>query len=45
MFYSTERKSVNPMDPNWGGKQYTEKAVENNEFKERYVSKYPQIVI
>ena len=45
MFYSTERKSVNPMDPHWGGKQYTEKAVENNEFKERYVSKYPQIVI
>lgn len=45
MFYSTERKSVNPMDPNWGGKQYTEKAVENNEFKERYVSKYPQNVI
>ena len=45
MFNSTERKSVNPMDPNWGGKQYTEKAVENNEFKDRYVSKNPQIVI
>ena len=41
MFYSTESKSVNPMDPNWGGKQYTEKAVENCEFKDRYVYKHP----
>jgi len=41
MFYSTETKSVNPMDPNWGGKQYTEKAVENCEFKDRYVYKHP----
>lgn len=41
MFYSTESKSVNPMDPNWGGKQYTEKAVDNCEFKDRYVYKHP----
>ena len=43
MFNSSENKSVNPMDPNWGGKQYTEKAVENCEFKDRYVTKQPQI--
>lgn len=43
MFYSTESKSVNPMDPNWGGKQYTEKAVENCEFKDRYVYKNPPL--
>lgn len=45
MFYSTESKSVNPMDPNWGGKQYTEKAVENCEFKDRYVYKHPPAII
>jgi hypothetical protein len=45
MFNSTEKISVNPMDSNWGGKQYTEKAVENHEFKDRYVSKNPQNVI
>jgi hypothetical protein len=45
MFYSTESKSVNPMDPNWGGKQYTEKAVENCEFKDRYVYKHPPALI
>jgi len=43
MFNSGGKKSVNPMDPNWGGKQYTEKAVENCEFKDRYVYKNPQI--
>jgi hypothetical protein len=43
MFNSTESKSVNPMDPNWGGKQYTEKAVENCEFKDRYVYKNPPL--
>jgi hypothetical protein len=32
------------MDPNWGGKQYTEKAVENHEFKDRYVTKNSQII-
>jgi hypothetical protein len=45
MFYSTESKSVNPMDPNWGGKQYTEKAVENCEFKDRYVYKHPPALL
>lgn len=45
MFYSTETKSVNPMDPNWGGKQYTEKAVENCEFKDRYVYKHPPLLM
>ena len=45
MFYSTESKSVNPMDPNWGGKQYTEKAVENCEFKDRYVYKHPPAIM
>ena len=45
MFYSTESKSVNPMDPNWGGKQYTEKAVENSEIKYRYVYKHPPAIL
>jgi hypothetical protein len=45
MFNSTENTSVNPMDPNWGGKQYTEKAVDNCEFKDRYVYKHPQNTI
>ena len=44
MFYSTDTKSVNPMDPNWGGKQYTEKAVDNCEFKDRYVYKNPPLI-
>ena len=44
MFYSTDTKSVNPMDPNWGGKQYTEKAVDNCEFKDRYVYKNPPFI-
>ena len=44
MFYSTDTKSVNPMDPNWGGKQYTEKAVNNCEFKDRYVYKNPPFI-
>lgn len=45
MFNSTDTKSVNPMDPNWGGKQYTEKAVENCEFKDRYVYKHPPAIL
>ena len=45
MFYSTDTKSVNPMDPNWGGKQYTEKAVDNCEFKDRYVYKNPPAIL
>ena len=45
MFNSTDTKSVNPMDPNWGGKQYTEKAVDNCEFKDRYVYKHPPAIL
>ena len=45
MFNSTDTKSVNPMDPNWGGKQYTEKAVDNCEFKDRYVYKNPPAIL
>jgi hypothetical protein len=29
------------MDPKWGGKEYTQTAVDNGEFKERYVVKNP----
>lgn len=39
MFYENGEKSVNPMDPNWAGKKYTQKAIERGDFKERYVYK------
>jgi hypothetical protein len=41
MFYQSGEVSVNPMDPKWGGKEYTQTAVDNGEFKERYVVKNP----
>ena len=41
MFYQSGEVSVNPMDPKWGGKNYTQTAVDNGEFEERYVVKNP----
>jgi hypothetical protein len=41
MFYQGGEVSVNPMDPKWGGKKYTQTAVDNGEFEERYVVKNP----
>jgi hypothetical protein len=43
MFYQPGEVSVNPMDPKWGGKKYTQTAVDNGEFEERYVVKSPPL--
>ena len=43
MFYQKGEVSVNPMDPKWGGKKYTQTAVDNGEFAERYVVKNPPL--
>ena len=43
MFYENGEKSVNPMDPNWGGKKYTQKAIERGDFEGRYVYKNPPL--
>lgn len=43
MFYQSGEVSVNPMDPKWGGKKYTQTAVDNGEFAERYVVKNPSL--
>ena len=43
MFYQSGEVSVNPMDPKWGGKNYTQTAVDNGEFEERYVVKNPPL--
>jgi len=32
--------SRNPMDPNWGGKEYTKKALKNGDYKGRELYKY-----
>ncbi len=37
MFYENGEKSANPMDPNWGGKKYTQQAIEKGNFKDSYV--------
>ena len=39
MYYEKNPKSANPMDPHWGGKDYTKKAVDNGNYKDRYVFK------
>jgi hypothetical protein len=38
-------QSRNPMDPNWGGKEYTKKALQDGDYKGREVYKYntPQV--
>jgi|UniRef100_A0A6C0H4K1 hypothetical protein len=37
IFHQPGKKSVNPMDPHWGGKNYTLDAVNRGDFEERYV--------
>jgi hypothetical protein len=39
IFHQPGNKSVNPMDPHWGGKNYTLDAVNSGEFEDRYVYK------
>lgn len=39
IFHQPGNKSVNPMDPHWGGKNYTLDAVNRGDFEERYVYK------
>jgi len=39
IFHQPGNISVNPMDPHWGGKNYTLNAINNGEFEERYVYK------
>ena len=39
MFYQEGEISVNPMDPKWGGKKYTETAIEQGDFEGRYLYK------
>lgn len=41
IFHQPGNKSVNPMDPHWGGKNYTLDAVNRGDFEERYVYKKP----
>ena len=43
MFYQKGEVSVNPMDPKWGGKKYTQTAVDNGEFEGSYVHKSPPL--
>jgi hypothetical protein len=43
MFYQRGKVSVNPMDPHWGGKKYTQTAVDNSEFEGSYVHKSPPL--
>lgn len=41
IFHQPGNKSVNPMDPHWGGKNYTLDAVNRGDFEERYVYRKP----
>ena len=41
IFHQPGNTSVNPMDPHWGGKNYTLDAVNRGDFEERYVYKKP----
>jgi hypothetical protein len=41
IFHQPGNKSVNPMDPHWGGKNYTLNAVNRGDFEERYVYRKP----
>jgi hypothetical protein len=38
---NNKEKSANPMDPNWGGKEYTKKAIDSGKYAGRYVYKHP----
>jgi len=41
IFHQPGNKSVNPMDPHWGGKNYTLDAINKGDFEERYVYRKP----
>jgi hypothetical protein len=41
IFHQPGNKSVNPMDPHWGGKDYTLTAINRGDFEDRYVYKKP----
>lgn len=41
IFHQPGNKSVNPMDPHWGGKNYTIDAINRGDFEDRYVYKKP----
>jgi len=41
IFHQPGTKSVNPMDPHWGGKNYTLDAVNRGTFEDRYVYRIP----
>ena len=41
IFHQPGNKSVNPMDPHWGGKNHTLNAVNRGDFEDRYVYKKP----
>jgi hypothetical protein len=43
MFYQKGEVSVNPMDPKWGGKKYTQTAIDNGDFEGSYVHKNPPL--
>ena len=43
MFYQQGEVSVNPMDPKWGGKKYTQAAIDRGEFEGSYVHKSPPL--
>ena len=45
IFHQLGTKSVNPMDPHWGGKNYTLDAVNKGEFEDRYVYRIPHNTI
>ena len=40
MFHELNNKSANPMDPHWGGKDYTYSKIEAGDYKDRYVYKH-----
>lgn len=45
IFHQPGNKSVNPMDPHWGGKNYTLDAVNRGDFEERYVYRKPHTTL
>tara|TARA_B110001452_G_C15239019_1_gene429035 strand:+ start:1408 stop:2058 length:651 start_codon:yes stop_codon:yes gene_type:complete len=39
LYHEKSGKSANPMDPNWGGKEYTKLKIDQGAYKDRYVTK------
>ena len=40
IYHENNKVSANPMDPHWGGKDYTQNKVNSGKYKDRYVYKY-----